>query len=188
MPRLQQTLFKHSFFVGSAQSGARWGEAAVAASWDPFTDGFRLLERFGGRFANESGIGDMFSDGFFGDDHDATTPAANVWDDAEGRNFEVELPGVPASRVQVLIEGDELVVDADRPLTIAGQRRIHSLEGVHGKMRRRFPLPPGAETERAQVELRSGVLRIHLPREVRTTTTRKLEVKDSEDTALIPIE
>lgn len=129
------------------------------ARWDPFEDSFRIVERFGGRFSG----GWPFDDVEASDDG-AFTPPADVFDTREGLSIEVELPGVSMRDVTVTLNAGVLIVEAERPFSRAGGRDVVRLEGRWGRMRREFELPMGARPEDAMVELRSGVLRIVVPR------------------------
>lgn len=156
------------------------------AKWDPFTDGFRLVERFGGRFRDD-GWDLGLDDG--GEDDAANTPPTDVFEDREGWTYEVELPGVPTSEVSVRLAGDTVIIEAERGFRHAGERQVHALEGRYGRMRRTFALPFDAEPDKALAELRSGVLRIFVPRRLRTATVdRALDVATREDGTDILIE
>lgn len=145
------------------------------ASRDPFTDGFRIVERLGGRFR------DGWPDESSGDDDCASTPPSDVFQDREGWSVEVELPGVSHADVAVRLSGGSLVVEADRGFSHAGERQVHTLEGRYGRVRRTFLLPLDAQPERALAELRNGVLRVFVPRRLGTATIeRALEVRDAE--------
>lgn len=146
------------------------------ASWDPFVDGFRIVERFGGRFRGGWPFdGDV--DAESGDD--ATTPPTDIFRDREGDTHEVELPGVAARDVSVSLVGDRIVVEADRTFSHARGRAVLSLEGRYGRLRRDIPLPYGAHVEGIVVELKAGVLRIFVPHDAaRSTVTRPVEVRD----------
>ncbi len=144
--------------------------------WDPFADVFHITERFGGRFKDG-----WPAEALLAGDGGAATPCADVFDDREGVTVEVELPGVAAQDLAVTVAGDTVVVEAERRLSNANGRRVRSLEGRYGRMRREFVLPVRTETEHALAELCRGVLRIFVPRaQARSTATFTLPVRDEE--------
>ena len=130
-------------------------------SWDPFADGFRMIERFGSRFPVESpGAGD--------DESGALVPAADQFEDNEGITIEVEMPGVGPQDVAVTVSSDSIVVEAERAFTRNG-RHVSRLEGRYGRLRRTFELPVRAVPRKANAELRRGVLRVFVPRTAATS-------------------
>lgn len=154
--------------------------------WDPFSDTFRIWERFGGRF--EQGV---FSDDDLLEEGLATAiePPADVFEDREGLTIEVELPGVLPRQVAVSVCGDAVVVEAEREFTRPRERSVSQLEGRYGVMRRAFQLPMGARPEQAMAELKCGVLRIFVPCVTRSATvTRELEVEGDEEGRPIPLD
>lgn len=74
----------------------------------------------------------------------------------------IALPGVPADRVEIALEGDAIAVTAERPLPVTSERMlIHRIEIPHGRFERRIRLPPG-RLELGRRELRDGCLMLQL--------------------------
>jgi HSP20 family protein len=143
--------------------------------WDPFTDGFRVVERLGGRF-RDGWPGDALLDS---DEGAALAPPLDVFEDAEGLCLELELPGISARDLVVTVDADAVRIEAERTFSHAGGRRVHALEGRYGRMRREIPLPVRAVPGRAVAELVRGVLRIRIPRAPEPSpTTRRLSPAD----------
>lgn len=108
-------------------------------------------------------------------------PATDVFEDGEGTTIQVELPGVRPADLVVSLEGDVLVVEAERAPSRPHAGGVVRLEGRYGRMRREFPLHGRAHLDRILAELRHGVLRIFVPRMGSTSTVnRRLEI-DGED-------
>lgn len=149
-----------TFFVAETEVVSK-GEWSVA-SWDPFEDGFRVTERFGGRFQG----GWPFDNVIAGDDDSAFTPPADVFESREGLWFEVELPGVTMQDVTVTLNAGVIVVEAER--SFSHRREVRRLEGRWGRMKREFELPVGAIAAQAMAEMQSGVLRIFVPKVIET--------------------
>jgi HSP20 family protein len=130
-------------------------------AWDAFADSFRILERFGGRFLHG-----WKPDGEQPDQEDdsgSLVPRADMYDCAEGLTIEVELSGVMPGDVTVHVAGDSIVVEAERKFARNG-RRVVQLETSYGRLRRQFVLPIRSLPHQAVAELRSGFLRIVVPR------------------------
>lgn len=69
-------------------------------------------------------------------------PAVDLYDSADETRLLVALPGVSAQQVEVVVDGDELVVRGERPMPSASQRAaILRLEIPYGRFERRIVLP-----------------------------------------------
>jgi HSP20 family protein len=151
-------------------------------SWDPFSDSFRIVERFGGRF-REGWPEEAQS----GDDADALLPRADLFEDAEGLSIEIELPGIGAQDVVVTVSADTIIVEAQRSFTRNG-RSVVQLELPYGRLRRQFQLPVRALPARAMAEMKLGILRIFVPQAVQAgTETRKLVLNAEESVRSITV-
>jgi HSP20 family protein len=74
----------------------------------------------------------------------------------------VALPGVAPERVEVHLNGGQLMVSGVRPLPRPAQAmRIHRLELPYGRFERRIPLPPGHYELLSHV-LKHGCLQLNL--------------------------
>jgi HSP20 family molecular chaperone IbpA len=82
-------------------------------------------------------------------------PPVDVLETQDALWIQVALPGVTLERLQVRIEGDQLVVSGERPMPLpAGAGVIHRMEQPHGRFERRLGLPPGNyEIERPELAL-----------------------------------
>lgn len=89
-------------------------------------------------------------------------PPADIFEDEDRIVILVALPGVPAERIDVSVEGDVLVIRAERriPLDSSGCT-VHRLEIPHGHFERRIRLPARALRLRAR-ELVNGCLVLNL--------------------------
>jgi HSP20 family protein len=69
-------------------------------------------------------------------------PPIDMFEDEREIIIVVALPGVPAERVEVIVEAQSLVVRAESPLRFAGsQRAVRRLEIPYGYFERRIALP-----------------------------------------------
>jgi HSP20 family molecular chaperone IbpA len=91
-------------------------------------------------------------------------PPVDIFEDELELVIVVALPGVPAQRVEVTTEADELVVRAERGLPFAASRgALRRLEIPYGYFERRIRLPEGRLEMRAR-ELVDGCLILRLRR------------------------
>ncbi len=105
----------------------------------------------------------------------AWLPAADVLEDESGWSISVELPGVRAGEISVVLTDDLITVTAERDLPRTGVRRFQSIEGRYGALRREFGLPVRARPEAVSLRLHLGILEIRVPRDrIYATTTRTL--------------
>ena len=71
-------------------------------------------------------------------------PPIDVFEDEREVIIAVALPGVPAERVEITVESNELVIRAEKPMRLAGARYvIRQLEIPYGYFERRIRLPQG---------------------------------------------
>lgn len=98
-------------------------------------------------------------------------PPADVFEAEDQISIYVALPGVPAEDLQVLVEGDELVVRGQRTLPRALHgATIRQLEIPYGRFERRFALSPG-QYSIAERSFADGCLVIRLQRAARAQET-----------------
>jgi HSP20 family protein len=89
-------------------------------------------------------------------------PPADVFEDPHEVVIVVAMPGVPAERVEITRQGDELVVRGERPFPFVGTRHaVRQLEIPYGYFERRIPLPE-VTLESVSRELIQGCLILRL--------------------------
>jgi HSP20 family protein len=114
---------------------------------------------------------------FLGERLDLTRPHVDLIERDEEFLVRAELPGV---------EKKDLTIDlSDDLLTIRGERRkeakteegeVYRAEIARGTFSRSLRLPESVDFEKADAELKDGVLEVHLPKTHRTER-RRIEVK-----------
>jgi HSP20 family molecular chaperone IbpA len=71
-------------------------------------------------------------------------PPVDVYQAGEELWIFFAIPGVPADRVEIVMEGTTLIVQGERPLPPAARgAAIHRLEIPYGRFERRIALPAG---------------------------------------------
>jgi len=95
---------------------------------------------------------------------DSWTPVADVYETADGLMVCLELPGLEQDKIDLRLDGEELVVEGGRQMEHAGRgERFHRVERSYGKFVRRFRLPPGVDRDAVRAGYSDGVLTVHLP-------------------------
>ncbi len=95
----------------------------------------------------------------------AFTPAVDVFEDKDGLQIYVELPGVEQKDIDVQVEGNTLTLRGERKLDRESERQGYRLvERSFGAFHRTFTLPETVDAEHVSAEAKDGVLKIRLPK------------------------
>ena len=102
--------------------------------------------------------------------HGSWTPNTDIYETADRFVVKMELAGVEAAELEVMLQDRLLVVagyreDACRPQT--KRCSFHQMEIDYGHFERRLRLPAPVDTRRAQARLQNGFLRVDLPKTTR---------------------
>lgn len=93
------------------------------------------------------------------------TPSVDVFEDHDGLQLFVEVPGVSQSDIDLRVEGNTLTLRGQRKLERDEQRQgYHLVERVYGQFQRTFTLPETVDAEHVSAEAKDGVLAIRLPK------------------------
>ena len=94
----------------------------------------------------------------------ALTPPVDVLEDSTGITLYADLPGVPRDKLQLRVEADTLVIDADSALVMPdGLNSSHTEVGL-ARFHRVFTLSKELDTENVEAELAHGVLKLRIPK------------------------
>ena len=95
---------------------------------------------------------------------DTWTPVCDVYEAAGSFTLCLELPGLEQERIDVRLDGDDLVVSGEREIDREGSaEQFHRVECSYGKFSRRFRLPSTVARDAVEATYRNGLLRIALP-------------------------
>lgn len=134
---------------------------------DPFRDEF-----FGGR---RSGMGMDLSR--------AVAPLMSVDMMENDDSYEVmaDLPGVSPEDVDISIDGNQLVMKAERKhRSEKNTGTFHRLERSYGSVQRRVQIPQNADIDNASTQFQNGVLSITFPKlEQQPSKARKLMINNN---------
>jgi len=92
-----------------------------------------------------------------------TTPAANIYAGDNGYILELEMPGVDKSGLEVVIDGNDLVITGKRSKDIP-QGELSYCESALANYRRMFELASDVDTSKIEAQLNQGVLKLKLPK------------------------
>jgi HSP20 family protein len=95
------------------------------------------------------------------------TPALDVQETAETLEVVVDLPGVTADRVRIMLKNGVLVVAGEKPSPYPAERRhttFHLVERGFGRFARAVHLDAAIDGGRTRAVLHGGELRIIMPR------------------------
>ncbi len=123
---------------------------------NPWTD-FEIMRReldsfFQGTGSNSGGRATVF-------------PALNISEDSANIYVRAEIPGVPASEVEISIEGDTLTIRGERKTCTANEKySYHRRELECGKFSRAIALPTKVQVDRIEAKAADGIVTITLPK------------------------
>lgn len=103
-------------------------------------------------------------------------PPVDVIEDASGITLYADLPGVPKDRVQVRVDGDQLLIEGDIVLNLAqGVEPTHA-EVPRSRYQRAFTLSNELDSEKMSAEMNQGELRLRIPKAAHAQP-RKVQVR-----------
>ena len=90
------------------------------------------------------------------------TPAVDIYENADELLLVADLPGVGQDDVTVQFEKGQLSIEGRWTAAAEGAPLAREFRGRD--YRRTFAVPQGIDSERISAEMKSGVLRVHLPK------------------------
>src|SRR5256885_17105597 len=89
------------------------------------------------------------------------SPLVDVVEDRDGYRFSVELPGLKADSLEVKVEDETLVINAERnERAWPKDARVHRAECQHGRIHRAFRLPGDVGQDAIKAAYKDGVLEV----------------------------
>lgn len=103
-------------------------------------------------------------------------PAADIFEDADGINVVLDMPGVSKDRLHVKADGNGLVVEGDAEISMPeGMEAVYAdVRAAH--YRRSFGLTSELDAERIEAALKDGVLTLRIPKRAELKP-RRIEIK-----------
>ncbi|MFX1682336.1 Hsp20/alpha crystallin family protein [Mitsuaria sp. CC2] len=106
----------------------------------------------------------------------AIQPAVDVTEDAQGLTLFADLPGVPREQLQLRVEKDRLIIEAEMQLDLPDGLKAGHVEVSRQFYRRAFTLSKELDADQIGAELSNGVLRVRIPKAAHAQP-RKIEIK-----------
>lgn len=103
---------------------------------------------------------------------------ADVYEDQEGITLEADMPGVSRERLNVRVDGDNLLLEGNVQFDLPEQAEALYADVRSTVYRRSFVLSRELETAQIQATLKDGVLTVRIPKRAELRP-RKIEVKGS---------
>lgn len=106
------------------------------------------------------------------------SPRVDIVEDDNEFLIKAELPEMKKEDVKVTVDAGVL--------TIAGERRqekeeknlrYHRIESEYGSFMRSFTLPAATSGDKVAAEFKDGVLKVHLPKDVKAASSKTVEIK-----------
>lgn len=94
----------------------------------------------------------------------ALRPPVDVIEDSTGITLYADLPGVAREQLQLRVEGDQLLIEADLALPVPAALTPSHVEVPVSRYRRSFTLSKELNADQVGAELAHGVLRVRIPK------------------------
>lgn len=106
----------------------------------------------------------------------AIQPAVDVLEDASGLTLLADLPGVPREQLQLRVDKDRLIIEAEMQLDLPEGLKAGHVEVSRQFYRRAFTLSKELDADQIAADLSNGVLRVRIPKAAHAQP-RKIEVR-----------
>jgi len=117
--------------------------------YDRVANGGSLLDRVNGLFNGPPS------------DFQRSSPPVDVVEDQDGYRFSFELPGLKSDSLEVKVEDETLVIDAERNQPAwAKDAQVHRAERQYGRIHRHFRLPGDVGHDAIKAAYKDGVLEV----------------------------
>jgi HSP20 family protein len=108
-------------------------------------------------------------------------PSIDVSENDKQIEISVELPGLERKDVEISLEDDILTVRGEKKVEEKKEdkdKNYHVTERAYGVFYRAIQLPPGVDPSKVQASMANGVLKVAIPKPVRSQA-KKIEVKEA---------
>jgi HSP20 family protein len=105
-------------------------------------------------------------------------PPVDIWEDRDGITLCADMPGVSRDRLDLRIDGNNLIVEGRMQFELSGNVEALYAEVRSSFYRRSFALSGELEAGKIEASLKDGVLTVRIPKRAELRP-RKIEVQDS---------
>jgi len=103
-------------------------------------------------------------------------PPVDIFENEEGITLHADMPGVSKDRLQLRVEGSNLIVEGSIGISPQEQMTALYADVRSTTYRRSFALSNELETDKIEAHLKDGVLRVRIPKRAELRP-RRIEVK-----------
>ena len=103
-------------------------------------------------------------------------PPVDIWEDKDGITLCADMPGVSKDRLNLRIDGNNLIVEGQLQLELAQNAEALYADIRSSLYRRSFALSGELETGKIEASLKDGVLTVRIPKRAELRP-RKIEVQ-----------
>jgi HSP20 family protein len=107
---------------------------------------------------------------------DSLIPHTDMYEEDGHLVIKTELPGITEKELEVLLEGDNLTIRAEKKEEVAEDATSHTRERYYGKYVRSMTLPFHVDGEKVSATLENGVLELRAPK-TEEAKAKRIEVK-----------
>lgn len=108
------------------------------------------------------------------------SPNVDIIEDDHEFLVKAELPDIKREEVTVTVDNGMLTISGERRREKEEKnKRYHRIESDYGSFVRTFNLPSATVSEKVTAEFKDGILRIHLPKDVKAISAKTIEIKAS---------
>ena len=104
------------------------------------------------------------------------TPLVDVYDTPEATLVVAEVPGVEASRIELSLSGNTLILRGVKEAGDYPESLLHTRERKFGSFLRQVPIPGDVDFDAVEAQVRDGLLTVRLPKR-RTAAPRTIPIR-----------
>ncbi len=105
----------------------------------------------------------------------SVVPPVDIFEDESGFTVIADIPGVSKDRLDVRVDGDNLVIEGAASAPVTGPMDLMYGEVLNPLYRRSFMLSRELDTTKIQAQLVNGVLKLNIPK-AEAARPRRIEV------------
>ena len=106
----------------------------------------------------------------------ALIPPVDIVEDETGITITADLPGASRDRLEIKMEGEHLLIEAEAAVTVPEGLQLLHAEILEPRYRRAFRLSRELDGSKIEASLKDGVLTLRIPR-IEQAQPRRIEVQ-----------
>ena len=107
-------------------------------------------------------------------------PRVDIAEDEREFLIKAELPDMKKEDVKVAVEDGVLTITGERKQEKEEKgKKFHRIESEYGTFLRTFALPVAVQADKVAADFKDGVLKVHLPKDIKAEARKAVEIKVS---------